>query len=129
MRALRLRGWEGMQLQPPSPAPLPQRPPTLPSTELSPPVGRLYSLGALASVQGGPGWLQRQEGQGLRPTVPSPILPSLPSRRTPVSLQVAVSSRQPCLPSSSCNTLLDPWAPLSLLYLNSENRDPFRLFA
>lgn len=67
-------------------------------TELSPPVGRLYSLGVLASVQGGPGWLQRQEGQGLRPTRPSPILPSLPSL---------------LVPGSPCNTLLDPWAPLS----------------
>lgn len=76
--ALRLEGGPGMQLQTPNPAPHPQRPPTLPSTELSPPVGHLYSLRVLAPVQGVPGWLQRQEDQGLRPTRSSPLLPSLP---------------------------------------------------
>ena len=49
----------------------PPSPPIPPSTELSPPVGRLYFLGAMAPVQGGPGWLQRQKGQGLRPASPS----------------------------------------------------------
>lgn len=57
--------------------PHPSSPPIPPSAELSPPVWRLYFLGALAPVQGGPGWLQRQEVQGLRPASPSPLLPSL----------------------------------------------------
>lgn len=95
------RGWAGDAAPASRSCSPPQRPPTLPSTELSPPVGLLYSLGVLASVQGGPGWLQRQEGQGLRPTRPSPILPSLPSHRIPGSLERAVSSRQPaCLCSA-----------------------------
>lgn len=50
----------------------PPSPPVPPSAELSPPVGRLYFLGATAPVQGGPGWLQRQKGQGLGSASPSP---------------------------------------------------------
>lgn len=60
-------------------APTPSSPPTPPFAELSPPVGRVYFLGALAPVQGGPGWLQRQEGRGLRPTSLSPLSPADPT--------------------------------------------------
>lgn len=67
----------------PACAPAPSSPPIPPSAELSPPAGRLYFLGALAPVQGGPGWLQRQEGQGLRCASPSPLLPSLPPPPSP----------------------------------------------
>lgn len=106
---------------PPTPKPTPVRPP---SAELSPAVCRLHSPGALAPVQGGPGWLQRQESQGLRPARPSPVSPGCPST-SPQQTQDLLSSTggllQGALPDGPCF----PWARLTLVCsqsFNSENR-------
>lgn len=116
-------------------APAPSSPPIPPSAELSPPVGRLYFLGTLAAVQGGPGWLQRQEGQGLRCASPSPLLPSLlphPVPADPASCPQVAASRELSL-TAPCSLRTLPPAPgftLALacsLPLNSENRAPLFL--
>lgn len=114
----------------PACAPAPSSPPIPPSAELSPPVGRLYFLGALAAVPGGPGWLQRQEDQGLRCASTSPLLPSLlphPAPADPASCPQAAVAREPSL-IAPCSPPHSPPAPgftLALacsLPLNSENR-------
>lgn len=79
----------------PACAPPHPKPTHSPSAELSPAVGGLYSLGALAPVHGGPGRLQRQEGQGLRPARPSPLLLILPLPRPLADLGLPVSPRRP----------------------------------
>ena len=106
---------------PPTPKPTPVRPP---SAEFSPAVCRLHSPGALAPVQGGPGWLQRQESQGLRPARPSPVSPGCPStspQQTQDLLSPTGGLLQGALPDGPCF----PWAHLTLVCsqsLNSENR-------
>lgn len=127
-----LPGARAMLRQMPACAPAPSSSPAPPSAELSPPVRHLYLLGALAPVQGGPGGLQRQEGQGLRCGSPPPLLPSLlphPVPTGPASCPQGAVPREPGLtaPAPPPTLLLflasqSSLAPASSLPLSSENR-------